>query len=490
MAKSYDDDEATLQAMGYRQELLRRMSAFSNYAISLSIICILAGGITSFHLAFCATGGAGVVLGWPLMSLMALAFAATMGQLASAFPTAGGLYHWASTLGGRGWGWVTALFNLAGLITVLAAINVGTFRFCWGALGALTDIQLSAQTEMAWQTGIVFAISVTQAMLNHQGIRATTWLTDFCGYLILILALMLTVSLIVYAPSIDLSRLIIFNNYSGLPVGKDQVWPRSESMLKLFALGLMLPAYTITGFDASAHISEETIGATRAVPRSIVRAVWVSGLFGWIMLIAIVLAIPSFDEAASQGGNVFFWTIAKVLPNKLAIGLCAGIAIVQYICGLATVTSASRMTFAFARDEGLPFSNRLKQVSPAHRTPVAAIWTVALFSFAFTIFTPVYSTITTVCVIFLYISYMLPTYLGLRAFGKTWNIMGPWTLGKWYRPLAAICLLGGISVFVIGVQPPNEMALQITLGVIGFMAVFWFGHCRTTFEGPPHLKQG
>src|SRR5947209_14906333 len=109
-AKVIADDVATLRRMGYGQELLRRMSGFSNFAISLSIICILAGGVTSFHLGLCSVGGASIGLGWPLVSLFALLVAATMAQLASAFPTAGGLYHWSSILGGRGWGWTTAWF--------------------------------------------------------------------------------------------------------------------------------------------------------------------------------------------------------------------------------------------------------------------------------------------------------------------------------------------------------------------------------------------
>src|SRR5947208_3024979 len=95
-AKVIADDVRTLHRLGYAQELLRRMSGFSNYAISLAIICILAGCITSFHLALCTVGGAAIGLGWPLATLISLAFAATMGQVASAFPTAGGLYHWAS----------------------------------------------------------------------------------------------------------------------------------------------------------------------------------------------------------------------------------------------------------------------------------------------------------------------------------------------------------------------------------------------------------
>src|SRR5271156_2204810 len=140
-------DEQTLHRLGYAQELLRRMSGFSNYALSLSIICILAGGVTSFGQGLCSVGGASIGIGWPLVTLFALSVAATMGQLASTFPTAGGLYHWAAILGGRGWGWTTAWFNLAGLITVLAAINVGTYRFAQGAVfpGAAADVDLVAQ---------------------------------------------------------------------------------------------------------------------------------------------------------------------------------------------------------------------------------------------------------------------------------------------------------------------------------------------------------
>src|SRR4051812_35371832 len=130
-------DLKTLHSMGYAQELLRRMSGFSNFAISFSMICILAGGITSFQIGFSSVGGAALGLGWPLGCVFSLCFALAMGQGASAFPTAGGLYHWASILGGRGWGWLTAWFNLAGLVTVMAAINVGAYLFTASALGPL-----------------------------------------------------------------------------------------------------------------------------------------------------------------------------------------------------------------------------------------------------------------------------------------------------------------------------------------------------------------
>src|SRR3954451_21578194 len=111
-AREADDHEVRLlNSLGYGQELLRRMSGFSNFAISLSIICILAGCITSFQEGFSRVGGAAIGVGWPLGCLLALLVALTMAQVASAFPTAGGLYHWGSILGGRGPGWATAWLN-------------------------------------------------------------------------------------------------------------------------------------------------------------------------------------------------------------------------------------------------------------------------------------------------------------------------------------------------------------------------------------------
>jgi amino acid transporter len=250
-----------------------------------------------------------------------------------------------------------------------------------------------------------------------------------------------------------------------------------------------LPAYTLTGFDASAHTAEETVGAARNVPRGIVRSVLVSGVFGWVMLCAVVLAAPSLDRAAAEKDGAFYWITASVMPRPLLTVLYLGIAAAQYLCGLAAVTSASRMAFAFARDGGLPGSSALRRVNPTFRTPVAAIWAVALLAFGFTLYSPVYSTITVVCVVFLYLSYVTPAALGLWAHGRTWTRMGPWDLGRWYRPLAAVCVLGCAGLFVIGVQPPNDKALTVLGGTAAALAVAWFAVERRRFPGPPVLKE-
>jgi len=471
------DDEVTLKSMGYAQELARRMSGFSNFAISLSIICILAGGITSFQMGFCTVGGASIGLCWPLVCLFSLMVALTMGQVASAFPTAGGLYHWASILGGTGWGWVTAWFNLAGLVTVLAAINAGTYDFVVGAF----QIPTGAHPDVVKAVG-VSAITISQAMFNHRGIRLTTILTDFSGWLILVVATLLTGVLLWKAPGLHLSRLLTFTNYTGDP--GNGVVPRTESVAWAFALGSLLPAYTITGFDASAHTSEETVGAAVNVPKGIVRSVLVSGLFGWAMLIAIVLAMPDLNAAAAQGNDVVPWTLRQALSPGLAKTFFVGIGVAQYLCGLATVTSASRMAYAFARDGGLPFSGALRRVSEAHRTPAVAIWTVSVLAILFMVVIP-YATIAAVCAVFLYISYVLPTAIGFFAHGRSWTAMGPWQIGRWYRPLAALSVVGCLALIVIGMQPPNQQAVWIVGGAFAALTLAWFGFVRRRFQGPP-----
>lgn len=480
-----NEDIRRLHALGYAQELARRLGAFSNYAISLSIICILAGGVTSFHLGLCSVGGASIGFGWPLVACFSLCVAATMGHLASAYPTAGGLYHWASILGGRGWGWATAWFNLAGLVTVLAAINVGAYRFTLDGLGpalGLDPSTWSPATDLAAQAIGVGLITAIQAAINHLGVGATAKLTDFSGWWILIVSAVLAGALLAFAPGLDPTRLVSFQNFSGAAGGG--TWPPTSSLLLLFALGALLPAYTITGFDASAHAAEETLGASESVPRGIVRSVLVSGLAGWGLLCTVVLAAPSVADAAGQGGAAFLWIVRSVVPGPAAMGLVAAIAAAQYLCGLATVTSASRMAYAFARDGGLPFSGHIRRVDHRTRTPPVAIWMVAVASVLFTLYTPVYSTITAVCTIFLYISYVLPT--ALAAMGRGQNLAtGPWSLGIWFRPLAFVSVAGCLGLIGVGMQPPNEKSVWVVGGVSLALLAAWFVRERQRFPGPP-----
>jgi amino acid transporter len=485
-ARVATDDVRQLESMGYAQELSRRMSGFSNFAISFSIICILAGGITSLQLGWSAVGGAAAGVIWPLGMLFSLIVSACMAQVASAFPTAGALYHWSSILGGRGWGWATAWFNLLGLMFVTAAVNVGTYGLFINFVGPMLGIN-PTELGVAHQVLGVTVITASQALFNHFGIRVTTLLTDFSGYLIFAVTLLLCAVMLLGAPELDLGRLFRFQNMSG-PAGGD-VWPETGSASRAMLLALMWPIYTITGFDASAHTSEETVQAAHNAPRGILRSVLISGLFGWVMVSCFVLAAPDVEQAAKQGANVFPWLMDQVAPGAIGGVLWVGIVTANYLCGLACVTSTSRMTYAFARDGGLPFSAMLGRVSSRWKTPVHAIWLTATLAVASTLYAPAYSTLTTACVIFLYISYVMPTLIGLFAYGRSWTKVGPFDLGaRWYRVLAVASVVGALMVVWIGVQPPNDKALTVlVVSTLALLGAWWLG-IRSRFRGPPQLS--
>jgi amino acid transporter len=483
-----DDDVRLLHSMGYAQELSRRLGRFSNFAISFSIICILSGAVNSLAQATSGAGGASIGLGWPLGVLISAVFGLTMAQIASAFPTAGGLYHWGSILGNRFTGWLTAWFNLLGLVTVLGAINVGAYSFFLGAFGPALNLSDSMTTLVCFLTGL----TVLQALINAYGISLTARLTDFSGYLIFGTTLLIALVCLTHTRHFDLTRLWRFANYSGK--AGDDVWP-SVSGGWIFMLGLLLPIYTVTGYDASAHTSEETRNATLAVPRAIISSILWSGAFGYLFLVSFLLMLPDLDQAARQGWNVFFWGLEQRVPLLTREILYALIFLAQVLCGLATVTSTSRMMYAFARDGGLPAARLLAKVSPRHRTPAAAIWAGAILSLLFvwgakaleSSGAPVYSVVVSCTVIFIFFSYAMPIALGLIAYGgPKWPRMGPWSMGRaWFSLFAGLSVLAMIVIFVIGVQPPNQLALNVTIGFLALAALIWFTFERRRFKGPP-----
>ena len=467
-------------------KLARSMGSFSSFAISMSTICILSGGITSFHVGFCSVGAASIGVGWPLEVLFALAVALTMAQVASAFPTAGGTYHWAYTLGGKGWGWVTACFSIAGLVTALAAVDVGLCQF----VDSVAERVSGTRSPPPPGSSIVAVVLVlfSQAFINHHGMRLTSRLNDFAGYLIVVVAVLLTLAMVVFGilqNGFDLARLFTFTNYSGHPPGPNPIWPRTDNIFWLFALGLLLPAYTLTGFDASAQTSEETVNPTHAVPRGIVRAVLISGIAGWIVLSAVVLAAPDVDRAAEQGPTLLQLHHRRrgarlaaaaaaiyrhrrrpvpVRPGRGDVGFAHGLRLRPGRRHAAVALSAARQSEAahavaghLGRGGGggafrassttrpSPPSAPSSSTSPMCCRPRSACW---------------------------------PTAEPGRAWAPGTSAAGivPW-------PFCACWAAAGL--IVIGLQPPNEIAIWVVGGSILVLAGIWFGYKSRHFPGPP-----
>jgi amino acid transporter len=470
MTQLPDRDERDLRRLGYAQELFRTMGGFSNFAISFSIISILTGAVTLYDYGLAMGGPAEMSLGWPLVAVFSLAVAASMGEIASAFPTSGGMYHWAVMLGGPAWGWFTAWFNILGLLATIAGIDYGCAQFLMPLLGLP-----SRPAVLLVVYGLVLA---SHGLINHYGIRLVSRLNDASVAVHIAGVAAIIGALLIFAPKQPVS---FFFRAANSNHAHFYGWA--------FLLGLLQAQWTFTGYDGSCHLSEETIDPRRRVPWGMINAIVISAVAGYLLLGGLTVSIksiPAVLNAADAAGNHVPAVIA-ILEQSLgrsagaAVSLLAVLA--MWFCGLATVTSNSRTIYAFARDGGLPGARVWKHVSPTHRTPAPAIWISVTAAFAVAIYSGAYSVVTSISTIGLYLSYIIPVYLGWRARrAHRWQERGPWHLGRYSDAVNLAALGWTVFICVMLVMPPNQRAGATMLGLTVGLVLWYVAGERERFE--------
>ncbi len=482
-----DEDARVLAEMGYTQELHRGMSAFSNFAVSFSIISILAGCITSYGIALRSGGPSTLVLGWALVGVFVLCVALAMAEICSRFPTAGGLYFWAgqlATKNKRVWAWYVGWFNFLGEVAVTAAIDFGAAT-TWMAFARLTwGVEVTATNTFA-----VFAvIIVSHALLNQFGVNLVSLLSNISAWWHVV-GVAVIVAVLWIMPENHQSvewTLTGWHNETG--------WAFAPYV---FLMGLLMAQYTYTGYDASAHVAEETKGAQLSAPRGIVLSVLVSVIGGFILLYSITAAIPDKSEAGLQAlstsetglppAQIFLDALGSPTMAQFLLFI---VCVAQYFCGMASVTANSRMAYAFSRDNALPGSRLWARVNQRTGTPTNSIWlcvvgsillaSPALFN------TTAYFAVTSIAVIGLYIAYVVPVFL--RRLHPEFTV-GPWNLGKWSPLIGWTAVVWVVIICVLFVLPPvspvnvdtfNYAPLAV-LAVLAFATVTWFVGGRKHF---------
>ena len=469
MADEKDGASGDLARLGYKQQLLRRMGAFSSFAVSFSIISVLTGCITAYADAIGPGGPAALGIGWPLVSVGTLFVALAMGELASAFPTAGALYHWSALLGSPGWGWLTAAVNIVGQIAIVAAIDFG----CASELAA--TLGLSTTTAFV----LLFVILASHALVNVFSVRLVAWLNDLSAIVHVLGVVVIVVLLFAFGRSQPVSFLFdgSFTN-------------RPDGHLGLgFANGLVLSMFTFTGYDASAHLSEETHDPRRAAPRGIVSSVVVSAVAGYLLLAAITLAIKDLPATANDSHPALFAMRGALGENGGRLGMALAL-IAMWFCGLSSVTSASRTLWAFARDKGLPGSSLIGRVHEKTKTPHVAIIVVTMGPFLLVAATApfeasLFGAMAKMATMGLYVSYAIPIFLGVlaRQRGK-WTAMGPFTLRAAGIPIAIVAVLWSVIVLVVCSLPPNRLPAEMLAGGFVVLGVVYLLFVRRSFRGP------
>ncbi|HMV48013.1 MAG TPA: amino acid permease [Blastocatellia bacterium] len=456
------NDAQDLGKLGYAQELFRTMGGFSNFAISFSIISILTGAVTLYGHGLKMGGPAQMSLGWPLVTLFTLAVVCSMAELASALPTSGAMYHWSCKLGGKGWGWFTAWFNIIGQIAAIAGIDYGCATFVTPLLG----LQATTNNLLV----VYAAILLSHALINHFGIRLVARLNDFSVTVHIIGVIVIVGALFLFAPKQPIS--FFFARVTSNGEGWSYGWA--------FVIGLLQAMWTYTGYDASASVSEETIDPRRRAPWGMVMAVVVSSVVGYLLLIALTLSIKDIPSVLGNPPEVVA-ILVGALGARAGSAFSALAAMAMWFCGLSAVTWSSRVIYAFARDEGMPVSRVWRHVGAKHLTPAPAIWLCTIAAFLAAVYSGAYAVVTAISTIGLYISYILPVWLHWRSGSQLER--GPWHLGAYSRALNVIAILWVIFLCVV-LCLADARTWKAILAVTIALAV-WYGlRERTRFHGP------
>jgi len=498
------EDEKQLAKLGYKQELSRSWSGFSNFAISFSIISILAGCFTTFGQGWNGGGPAAIAWGWPILAALILCIGLCLAELVSAFPTSGGIYWWASKLGGPKAGYYTGWLNLIGLLAIVASVAYGCATFLDLTLGFLISGYSSGNLDTIFiYFLLVFAAVV---LLNIFSSNLLAIFNNVSVWWHVVGAAFIIVMLFVL-PSHHASASTVFTHFvnnTGFFNGKTS---GAGFIFIVLPIGALLTQYTITGYDASAHLSEETKGASSAAAKGIWRSIFYSAIGGWLLMLGFLFAVQNQDKVTAGGGGVAV-IFSQALTSRWAGTLLLIATVGQFFCTMACLTSCSRMMFAFSRDGAVPASKQWAQLNHK-RVPVKAVLVSAAIGIFITlpalikvnfngVPVPVaFYAVTSIGVIGLYWCFAIPIWHRLKA-GDSLE-RGEWHLGKHYRWIAYVALVDVVIVTVSAFLPTSNLGAPWVTGfalkyvnytiivvpvVMIALWIYWHVSVKHWFKGP------
>jgi len=513
------DDERRLAELGYKQELTRSWSGFSNFAISFSIISILAGCFTTFAVAWNAGGPIAISIGWPVISVFILIIGFCMSELVSAYPTSGGIYWWASKLGGVKAGYYTGWLNLIGLIGIIASVVYAAATFLNTFIGLFSDSYAAdflggdyLHQQFFWFVVLMVLVTAVNIFSSHLLAvinNISVWWHVFGAALVVLV--------MIFGPKTHQSVAFVFTqrfNNSGFgDIHGFGFW------FYVLPLGFLLTQYTITGYDASAHLSEETQGAANQAAKGLWQSIFYSAIGGWILLLSFVFAatntgyINNFDPTKNPfGGGTALAIFASSLSPAL-FKLVVFISVVgQIYCSVACLTSCSRMLFAFSRDGAVPGASLWAKVNSVG-TPRNAVFASAVAGVVLTLpalyrapngIPVAFYAVVSIGVIGLYVAFAIPIWYRWKL-GDAFRA-GPWTLGRRYKwmNLLAVAEIVVTSLYFLFPTVPQGIPGHTTDGkgdftwaavnytpivVLGALLALWIGwhvSAKHWFTGPKH----
>ncbi|MBL9123748.1 MAG: amino acid permease [Planctomycetaceae bacterium] len=475
---------AELETFGYRQQLQRTMGAFSSFALSFSLISITTGIFANFGHGIRQAGPA-VIWSWSLAVVGQLLVALVIADLATRIPLSGYGYQWASRLVSPHYGffvgWLLTLQWLTGFPGI-----------CKTLADYLHGFVHPGCTVTGHSLGLVVVIISAIAIIHLWGIRLAALVNDVGVIAEIVGAAVVTLALLLlygFSRPDGFSFLLDSTNYAtGQPADA-----------KAFAFSLLLGAWCLTGFEAAADLAEETHQPRDVVPKAIIMSELSSGIGGFLMLAAFILAIGDLRSVQAIGDAPLLTIIQQRLGTWITPAVMLVLFASIFACGVASLAATTRLLFALARDNMLPGSSVLKQVHAVHQTPrnvILLVWVVIVLLVLGLSYFEQLNAITSISAVTGYLGYAGIVVSALFAPARS-GVSGGFGLGRWRVPVAIAALAWTLGVVVALLMPNTGDAqtvstattARVTAGGIGLGLLLYVGYgwrrIRNGTAGPP-----
>ncbi|WP_431918995.1 amino acid permease [Amycolatopsis tucumanensis] len=440
-----DADAGDLSGFGYGQQLKRKIGSYGSFAAGFSFVSILTTVFQLFFFGFSFAGPA-FFWTWPIVLAGQLLVALCFAELAARYPISGVIYQWSSRLGGRLWGWTAGWLMIVAQTVTLAGAAIAlqvVLPPVWSGFQLIPgDSALTSPTGAANAVLLgVLLLAVTTA-INAIGVR--------------LMSVVNSVGVTCELVGVALLCVALFSRAERGPgVVLQTQGVEGHSYLWAFAVSGLMAAYVLVGFDSAGELSEETHNPRRTTPRTILRAVLISGLGGALMLLATLMAAGSVtDGSLGDPALGLPGVLMSRLGDTLGRVFLVDVAIAVTVCTLAIQTAATRMVFSMARDRVLPFAGGLAKVNPRTGTPVRASVVVAVVAAAVLLINignpALFTTVASVCIMLLYLAYLMVTLplLIRRLRGELPATPGYFSLGRWGVVVNVLAVVWGAAMAV------------------------------------------
>ena len=485
--------DSGMEHFGYRESLDRGIGTFGSFAAGVSYISILTGTFQLFYFGF-GTAGPAYLWSWPMVLVGQLAVALCFMELAAKYPVAGSVYNWSKQLGSRfvSWcaGWLMLTASIVTLSAVVLALQLNLPRLWHGfqIVGDGTGARDFAANAVILGTILI----VFTTIVNALGVRLMAMINSAGVFIELIAACLIAIILALHAtrgPE-------VFFSTGGYGAGT------SGGFLGAFLMASLASGYVMYGFDTASSLGEETVEPRRTAPLAILRAILASFVIGGAILVFAVMAAPDLkDPLIASGSGGLQYIVEQVMWGPLSKIFLVCIVIAVTVCALAVHTAAIRLTFAMARDNALPFGEKLARVNPGTQTPIApaiVIGVIAALILVINIGQPkIFTVLTSIGVIMIYLAYLMVTGPLLKK-----RLQGHWppadlaaggyfTMGRWGLVVNVVAVLwgGGMALnlawpreALYGTPWYNTWGAFAYTGVILGSGLLWYG-----FKGRHHI---